>query len=335
MTSLVFILNLLSELEFFKEINVEIYFTLFLSLLNSPSTIFEMLPFILLITTQLFFIKLFNNNEIEIFKYSGTKNSKIITTISIVTFVGGILFISLFYNFSSSFKNFYLEIKSKYTSDGKYLAVITNNGLWIKDEINNKILIINSSEIKQNHLINNFITEFDSNYNVIRNIRSEKIDITNSKWKIDKPRIYEKNNYEIKNLVILDTNFDYKRIQSLYSNLSSLNFLQLYELRKNYKKLNYSLTEINIQLLKLISYPLYLLLITIFSSIIMLNTKRLEGTTIKISIGLFFSVIIYYMNNFFHVMGNTERISVLSSVFLPLIILSIINALMITKINEK
>ena len=335
MTCLVFILNLLSELEFFKEINVEIYFTLFLSLLNTPSTIFEMLPFILLITTQLFFIKLFNNNEIEIFKYSGTKNSKIITTVSIVTFVGGIIFISLFYNFSSSFKNFYLEIKSKYTSDGKYLAVITNNGLWIKDEINDKILIVNSSEIKQNFLINNFITEFDSEYNVIRNLRSEKIDITSSKWKINKARIYEKNNYEIKNLVILDTNFDYKRIQSLYSNLSSLNFLQLYELRENYKKLNYSLTEINIQLLKLISYPLYLLLITIFSSIIMLNTKRLEGTTVKISIGLFFSVIIYYMNNFFHVMGNTERISVLTSVLLPLIILSIVNFLMINKINEK
>ena len=113
--------------------------------------------------------------------------------------------------------------------------------------------------------------------------------------------------------------------------MSSLNFLGLYELRENYKKLNYSLTEIDIQLLKLISYPLYLLLITIFSSIIMLNTKRLEGTTIKISIGLFFSVIIYYMNNFFHVMGNTERISVLTSVFLPLLILSLINIFMIPK----
>ena len=335
MTCLVFILNLLSELEFFKEIDVEIYFTLFLSLLNSPATIFEMLPFILLITTQLFFIKLFNNNEIEIFKYSGTKNSKIITTISILTFVGSILFISLFYNFSSSFKNFYLEIKSKYTSDGKYLAVITNNGLWIKDEINDKILIINSSEIKQNYLLNNFITEFDSNYKVIRNLKSEKIDITNSKWKIYEPRIYEKNNYEVKNLITLNTNFNYKRIQSLYSNLSSLNFLGLYELRENYKKINYFFTEIDIQLLKLISYPLYLLLITIFSSIIMLNTKRLEGTTIKISIGLFFSVIIYYMNNFFHVMGNTERISVLTSVFLPLLILSLINIFMIPKINEK
>ena len=60
----------------------------------------------------------------------------------------GILITTIFYNFSSGFKNLYLELKSKYTTDGKYLAVITNNGLWIKDEIDNKILITNSSEIK-------------------------------------------------------------------------------------------------------------------------------------------------------------------------------------------
>ena len=56
--SLVFILNLLAELEFFKDLNVSISLTLLLSLLNSPSMIFEMFPFIFLITTQLFFIKL-------------------------------------------------------------------------------------------------------------------------------------------------------------------------------------------------------------------------------------------------------------------------------------
>ena len=58
MISLVFILNLLTELDFFKEIEVDIYFPIFLSLLNSPSMIFEIFPFIFLITTQLFFIKL-------------------------------------------------------------------------------------------------------------------------------------------------------------------------------------------------------------------------------------------------------------------------------------
>ena len=73
-TSLAFILNLLSEIDFFKEIDVDIYFPLFLSFLNSPALVFEMFPFIFLITTQLFFIKLFENKEIDIFKYSGLKN---------------------------------------------------------------------------------------------------------------------------------------------------------------------------------------------------------------------------------------------------------------------
>ena len=68
MISLIFILNLLSELEFLKNENVGLSFTLFLSLLNSPVQIFELFPFILLITIQLFFIKFFENKEIEVFK---------------------------------------------------------------------------------------------------------------------------------------------------------------------------------------------------------------------------------------------------------------------------
>ena len=76
-------------------------------------------------------------------------------------------------------KNFYLELKSPYTTDGKYLAVITKNGLWIKDEIDGKTLIINSSKIEQNYLINNFITEFNEDFTKSRNIKSDKIDISN------------------------------------------------------------------------------------------------------------------------------------------------------------
>ena len=96
MISLAFILNLLSELEFFKEINVDFILPLFLALLNSPTMIFEMFPFIFLIGTQLFFINLFNNNEIEIFKYSGLKNSKILLIISTLSILIGIFLTTIF-----------------------------------------------------------------------------------------------------------------------------------------------------------------------------------------------------------------------------------------------
>ena len=53
----------------------------------------------------------------------------------------------------------------------------------------------------------------------------------------------------------LKTNFDLQRIKTLYSNLSSLNLIELYELRKNYKKLNYSITDIDLHLIKILLFP--------------------------------------------------------------------------------
>ena len=333
--SLVLILNILAELDFFKETEVGIYYIIFLSIINSPSMIFEMFPFIFLISTQLFFIKLFKNNEIEVFKYSGLKNSKILGIIGIISLLTGLLASVLFYSFSAKLKNLYLEQKTQFTTDGKYLAVITNNGLWIKDQIDDKIYIINSSEINNNFLINTFITEFNNKFEIIRNIQSEKIDIIENRWLIYNAKIYDKNDYDLQKLLVLNTNFNYKRVQTLYSNLSSLNFKQLFELRKNYQKLNYSLTEVNLQLLKLLTYPILLLLIAIFSSLIMFKIKRLDTATFKISLGLFFCVIIYYVNNIFLVMGSTEKISTAYAIFTPLILLSLINSFMSFKINEK
>ena len=47
------------------------------------------------------------------------------------------------------------------------------------------------------------------------------------------------------------SNFNSKRINSLFSNLSSLSFLELIELKKNYKLLNYSTIDIDVQIQKL------------------------------------------------------------------------------------
>ena len=335
MLCLIFILNLLSELDFFKDINVNSYFPIYLSLLNSPTYIFEMFPFIFLISTQLFFISLFNNSQLNVFKYSGLKNSKILFIISFISFFLGILIITLFYSFSSSLKNFYLDLKSNYTTDEKYLAVITKNGLWIKDVIDNKILIINSFKIDQNYLIDAYISEFNNNFEIKRNIVSPKIDISNKDWIIFNAEVFEKNEKQKLEILKMTTNFDYLIIQNLFSNLSSLSILELLELRKNYKSLNYSLIDIDIQLLKLISFPIYLALMTIFSSVIMLSTKELKSSILKISIGLFFSVVIYYLFNFFNVLGKTEKINLFISVLLPIILLTVINSIMIRRFNEK
>ena len=89
------------------------------------------------------------------------------------------------------------------------------------------------------------------------------------------------------------------------------------------------------QISKILSYPFYLLLMTLFSGLIMLSTKRLKSNTIKISIGLFLCVIIYYFNNLLYVMGVTEKIDTKLSIWTPIILLMIVTLIMSKKLNEK
>ena len=335
MMSLVFILNILKEIEFFSNKDVNSLYPIYLSIMSSPSIIFEMFPFIFLIGTQFFFIKLFNNDEINIFKYSGLKNIQIIKILSLVSFFIGILTITLFYSFSSNLQHYYLQIKNQFSEDKLYLAVINKNGLWIKDVVGNKTSIINSSKVNNNFLTNTFISTFDKDFNLVESITSDKIDISKNEWLIYDATIFKNNISQKIDLLKFRSNFDQKRIESLFSNLSSLSLLKLIDLKKNYESLNYSTVDVDMQIYKIAIYPLFLVIMTILSSIIMLNTKKSNSKVIKIIIGLFFSVVIYYINNLFNVMGSTERIPLIVSVWTPIIFLTLVNLIMLININEK
>ena len=332
---IILITNILEQIEFFKNIDLSFFYLFFLSLLNTPSVLFEILPFIFLLGTQVFFIHLIDKNELQVFKYSGLNNIKIIKILGLYSFILGIIMVIFFYNGSSILKNSYLLIKNNYSDDNKYLAVITENGLWIKDEINDNINIINARQVNNEFLLNVSITKFNKDFDLVEVLQSERVDITSKKWKIFNPITLKGNSQSTLNELILHSNFDLQKINSLFSNLSSLSIIDLITLRKSYMSLNYSVTDINSHLLKITSYPLYLTLITIFSAIIMFNIGYQKNTFYKITLGIFLSVIIYYINNFLSVLGTNEKIPVTLSIFLPLIILSIINFISIIKLNEK
>ena len=333
--TIILITNILEQIEFFKNINISFWYLIFLSFLNTPSILFEILPFIFLLSTQIFFIYLIDKNELEIFKYTGLNNIKIIKILGIYSFIIGIIFVIFFYNVSSILKNSYLLIKNSYSDDDKYLAVITENGLWIKDEIDSNINIINANKVDNQFLLDVSITSFDKNFEILEIIRSKKIDITTNEWKVFEPNIISDNSQTTLPEIKLLSNFNLKKINSLFSNLSSLTLLDLISLRTSYVSLNYSVVDIDSHLYKIVSYPIYLTLITILSAVIMFNIGYQKNSFFKITMGIFISVIIYYISYFFNILGTNEKIPLILSIFLPLIILSIINFISIIKLNEK
>ncbi len=334
--TLAFILNIFEEINFFKDLDASIGLPIFLTLLNIPSLIFEIFPFIFLITTQFFFIKLIEQNENISFKNFGLSNSKIIQLLAIVSFIIGIIIVTIFYNLSSNLKHSYLNIKNSFAKDNKYLAVITENGIWIKDAKDGITSIINAEDLKGNFLNNVDIVQFDKDFNFIQNISTRKIDIKNKVW-ISKSALIndEKDSNQRVNNYQLNTNIDFKDINSLFSNLTALSIFELSDLKNKYDDINYSSTEVDSAIQKIISFPFYLMLMTILSSTIMMNIKQNRTKIFHLIFGILISVIIYYLSFFFEELGKNEQVPVVVSIWIPLLLISIVSMINLVRINEK
>ena len=138
------------------------------------------------------------------------------------------------------------------------MAVVTENGLWFKDEIDDKIYITNANTIEKKFLKEVSIYEFDANFNLLQTFDSEKVDVSNKKWVIQSPIISINNlNSKIDEDIKIITHFDLKKINSMFDNLSSLNIIELNKLIQDYDNLGYSTNEADSHLHKLYSFPIF------------------------------------------------------------------------------
>ena len=63
---------------------------------------------------------------------------------------------------------------------------------------------------RKNELQDAYISEFNSNYEIIRNIKSKRIDITKKEWVIENAEIYVQNNKIETKKLYLKTNYNYE-----------------------------------------------------------------------------------------------------------------------------
>ena len=334
-TCIIFIMNLFEEINFFKDTSENFFTPIFLTILNFPSILFDVFPFIFLISAILFFLEILDSEELLVLKNFGITNLKLLKILSFSSLIIGILIITLFYSFSTILKTKYLETKNKFSKDDKYLAVITSNGLWIRDVINNEINFINADKIEGDYLLDVTISKFNKNFRIIHSIQAERANIKNNTWLLKNLVINFENQKKKFNEIEFESNFNLDKLLSLFNNLSALSLFEIEKLKKDYLLLGYSTSLLSSLKLKIYTYPIYLTFMLLIGSIIMLNLSHKKPKFTYFIYGISISVIIYYMDFFIANVVKTKEhlffIPVLSmQIFLFLII--VINLI---GINEK
>ena len=334
--SIVIIVNFFEEIRFAEKYNTEIYYTIYLSFLNAPTLMFEIFPFIFLLTIKFFYLNLKDKNELEIFKTNGISNLKLIYLLTLLTSIIGVVILVFYYSLSSKLQSKYLDIKNKFSNNNEYLAVVKDDGLWIKEEREKNLFIIHAEKFDKNRLQNVTITKANEYYNNKTTINAEKANVSSKNWLLNNVTLLSEDG-EKKNLksFVYNSSFNGEIISNLFSNLNSLNIYQLHKLSNNYSKIGYSNTEVKIHLNKIYSMPIFYMLMTILGFIMINKLKIIKSRFFTIIFGILFSVIIYYMNYFSGLLGNNGVLPIYLSVWVPLLIIFLICMIGIIKINEN
>ncbi|MBA1340223.1 MAG: Lipopolysaccharide export LptBFGC system, permease protein LptF [Pelagibacterales bacterium] len=333
-----FILGFFEEIEFFKNIDVGIDMPIFLTILNIPNLIIDLLPFIIFISTMWFIISIRANSDLLSLKIFGYSNLKIMLMLSFVAFVFGYLILFIVNPLSAAMIKKYEMVKAEYSRDVDHLVSINRNGVWIKEIYDNEIRVINAAELKGDFLKEVSIYKLDMDHNFIERIDADEANITNLPWIINNAQIVNINQLndviEVESFVF-QTVYDKNKLNSLFRNLNTISFWSLITNYDAIKKIGYKKELLKERIHFFFSLPIFLLVMVFLACIFTIGSTNKKHNFYYVFVSLLTCAVIFYFKDLSVALGQTNRLSLPLSVWMPIIAVTLFCSIGVLQINEK
>jgi lipopolysaccharide export system permease protein len=341
MFSIVLLITLLDEFNYFKT-NQNLKFITFIifTFLKIPNLLFNLFPFIVLFSGIVFYLKIYNFNEVISLRIMGYSNIQIILIPALTCFILGYLIIFMIVPFTSSMLKYYEKLKTE-NEKSQNLVFVNETGIWIIDKNENDKNIIRIDKIDKNFSNIKQITiyNYDKDNNFIKRIDANEGSINDTNWQLSKVNIissYNKktsenyfNNYTYK------SNIKINELKNIYKNTETASLLDINKEMLILEDKGYSITDLRIRYQKLISFPIYILAMSILSGLMIINLGKTSNYLKYGSYGVIISIIIYFLNDLSITIAKSGIISVDFSVWIPIFLIILVNLVGIVQVNAK
>ena len=284
-------INLLELSRVLPEDSKSLFNYLYLSFLKYPSILNEIIPFVTIISISFLIRNLINNNELVSMRNLGYSIFDIFLPIAISVFITGLIFLILINPISAMMANKY-DLKIDKRDLNLHSIKISNNEMWIKNEIDNQ----NSSFIN--------IKNIDLKDMNARDIKILLISDKSNKFILAASGEFRENFFSLKNVKYYNfLDESYENLESLefeinFNKENLLNSISKYKLIPFYKYINHSQTlskfnlyseEIGLYYLSEVLKPIFIVVLAFvivgFTSKFQRNENFFKVLFIAISIG--------------------------------------------------
>jgi lipopolysaccharide export system permease protein len=270
----------------------------------------------------------------------GYSNIQIIFIPALTSFVIGYIIVFLIVPFSSSMLKYYEALRFEY-NDTKNLVFVNETGIWILDKNEKEKNIIRIEKIDKDFSTIKQVTiyNYDISNNFIKRIDANEGIINDKNWQLNKVHMItanKKNNKEnYLNNYNYTSNININELKNIYKNTETTSLLDINKEMLILEDKGYSTIDLRIRYQKLISFPIYLLAMSILSGLMIINLGKTSNYLKYGTYGVIISIIIYFLNDLSITIAKSGIISVDFSVWIPIFLIILINLVGITQVNAK
>lgn len=323
-TSLVVITDVLEMTRRSYGRSINFFYIVRLVLLRTPVTLQEILPFIMLISGMVCYVKLSRNSELIVMRSLGISAWQFMFPSLIVSFLIGAAFVLFITPITSTM--FYKSevMEDKIIKGNLAKASALSKGLWLRDytnEIGNIIIHADHISHDASKLVNVVLLVYDHDFSFKERIDAESAIIKENKWILQNINIATID--ELKNpLPSLEfkTNINVEKLQDSFTKPNNLSFWQLPSFINNMKIAGFSALRHRQYYYSLCILPFILISMTLLSAGFSLKISRRLQNSFELIFGIVLSFVIYFITHMLNAMGLSGTIPLELAVIAPLVL---------------
>ncbi len=319
------LIDLIEQLRKFA-ISIDFIEVFFLTLLNLPSSVYQILPLIIIISSAWVFLSLARTSELIVFRAAGKSSVSMLITPAFLSFLIGVVSISVFNPIVASTSKQYADLKAKLVDGQETTISIGNEGLWLRqaDETGHTVIRAKRANSDATELYDVTLIKLSEEKLPVRRIEAAMISLNDSKWiakySIIWPIKYGQNSqsYAKKHdFIEIPTSLKKEQITDQFGDPSTISVWSLPEFVGQLERAGFSAKRYSVWLQSELAKPVFFLAMMLISAAFCMRQTRMKGMSLNVMAAVLVGFLLFYLKNFVLILGINGQLPVFIAAWGP------------------
>ena len=314
------LIDMIEQLRRFGDADLGLVNALYLSLLNVPQSVYQILPLIIIIASIVLFLNLARSSELVVVRASGRSGLRFLFTPIVAALVIGGLAVAVFNPIVAGTSKAYADATMRLKQGEGSVLSVSASGLWLRQGATDGQTVVRAARANADgsELQDVTFIIFDRNGQPVRRIEAARAVLEPGAWVIDSPKVWELTAENPEKSVVpqltdirLGSELTVDYIRDSFGSPSAIPIWQLPDYIAGLDRAGFSSRAHRVWLQIELAQPLLLAAMVLVAAGFTMRHVRFGSTGLLVLIALLSGFAIFFLRNFTQVLGENGQIPVI------------------------